>query len=82
MFGRPLVGMACFQNKGQMPEVIERLADYLAQQQCSRVEGLFRIPAQQDMLQKYRAIIDAGEMPDFLTDGSPPVCNSRSRNVG
>ena len=73
VFGRPLVGMPCFKQKGQIPKVMDKLADYLAQQRCSRTEGIFRVPAQADMLQTYTAMIDKGGLPDFLTNGDPPV---------
>jgi len=77
VFGRPLVGMSCFKTKTQLPPVLDKLADYLQQQSCSRSEGLFRIPAQQDLLNQYKEVIDKGGMPDFLDDGSPTI----ARNV-
>lgn len=82
VFGRPLVGMPCFKQSGQIPKVLDKLADYLAQQRCSRTEGIFRVPAQQDMLQNYRAIIDKGGMPDFLTNGDPPVVLCAVSTIG
>lgn len=77
LFKRPLIGMPCFKVNGQMPKAVEKLADYLQQQICSRVEGLFRIPAEQDLLNQAKDIIDKGGLPDFLTNGSKPV----SQNV-
>lgn len=56
-----------------MPKVLDKLADYLAQQRCSRTEGIFRVPAQADKLKSYTEMIDKGGLPDFLTNGNPPV---------